>query len=398
MGSGASFSIDTHDPLFYHLILPSGKEIFTIQDSGKKTMNDEGRDREHSEEKYEELKESLYELEERYQSLIETNLYGIQEIDIYGNITFMNSVQYEILGYREGELRGSQIWDLLASDDDRNELTEYLTKIALGEYAPFPWIGKYIRQNGETIRLKIDWRCRQSSSSDTVTGFVSVISDVVDREFSMSRFQVEEEEAEDVGDLRLDPEAETLAKELSMLSYPGVDALADDIGGIVGKELQGIHQQLEQIRQEFQSKLKYDAHKDKLIDNLHRELQDHKGDILKKYLRSIVMDIIQLIDNTRKLAGHYKTRKLSEKDSPKLLRLLEDIPSDMEDIFYRQGINTYTCKEKTFDATRQKILKTVETSDISKDKTVAASIRPGYEWDGQIIRPEMVAVYVFKEA
>jgi len=357
-------------------------------------MSDEDRGRDVSREKYEELQESMHELETRYQALIETNLYGIQEIDIYGNITFMNDVQYEILGYKEGELRGGQIWDMLASDADRNELTDYLTKIALGEYAPYPWIGKYLRKNGQMVKLKIDWRCRQSPSKDTVTGFVSVISDIMDKDFSLPHFQGRET---DEDDLQLDPEAEALAKELSMLSYPEVTAPEDGIDGAVGQELRGIGQQLDQIRQEFQSKLRYDAHKDRMIDKLHKELQEHKGDILKKYLRSLVMDIIQVIDNIRKLADHYNSRELDEKDSPKLLRLLGDIPSDLEDIFYRQGINVYTCEEENFDATRQKVLKTIETSDISKDKTIVESIRPGYEWDDQVVRPEIVTVYVCRE-
>ena len=49
-----------------------------------------------------------------------------------------------------------------------------------------------------------------------------------------------------------------------------------------------------------------------------------------------------------------------------------------------------------FDARRQRVLKKIETSDIAKDKTVAESLRPGYEWDGQILRPEIVAVYVYQ--
>ena len=71
---------------------------------------------------------ALHETEKRYQALLETNLYAIQEIDIYGIITFMNSVFHRILGYRMGELKGRQIWDLLANDAERDRLTEYLRR------------------------------------------------------------------------------------------------------------------------------------------------------------------------------------------------------------------------------------------------------------------------------
>ncbi|OQX21278.1 MAG: nucleotide exchange factor GrpE [Desulfobacteraceae bacterium IS3] len=164
----------------------------------------------------------------------------------------------------------------------------------------------------------------------------------------------------------------------------------------IDKKLAEIQEQMIHLENEFQSKLKYDAHKEKMIDKLHKELQEYKSDMLKKYLRSIVMDIIQMIDNIRKLTNHYHTQDASGNDPEKLLKLLESIPSDLEDLFYRQGVNPFTCDGNIFDASRQRILRTYDTSDKSKDKTVAESLRPGYEWEGKVIRPEMVAVYVYK--
>jgi len=360
-------------------------------------MNDEEKTREELIKEKNTLQELLQELEERYQALIETNLYGIQEIDIYGNITFMNSILYEILGYPEGSLRGTQIWDMLASDTDRNELTDYLTKIALGEYAPFPWTGTYARKDSSTIKLQVDWKCRWGTQA-TVTGFVSVISSVADGAISFKNFQALQENH---------PQA-SAQWDFGEDMPPQPDALrayleAEDAGGDMGKPLLPIDKKLAEIQEqmihlenEFQSKLKYDAHKEKMIDKLHKELQEYKSDMLKKYLRSIVMDIIQMIDNIRKLTNHYHTQDASGNDPEKLLKLLESIPSDLEDLFYRQGVNPFTCDGNIFDASRQRILRTYDTSDKSKDKTVAESLRPGYEWEGKVIRPEMVAVYVYK--
>ena len=369
-------------------------------------MNDEDnktREQELTEERIQ-LEEALNEVEQRYQALIETNLYGIQEIDIYGNITFMNSIQYQILGYEEGELKGNQIWDLLATDSDRNELTDYLTKIALGEFAPFPWVGRYVRKDGETLELQIDWKCRWGSQ-DTVTGFVSIISDILNKNVPLTHFQAgkgHETNLSDGTDIGAAPHNNLDLLEEYLKTEAGSDP--DFIPALTEEEtddamplnLSGIRTQLEHLHEEFQSKLKYDAHKDRMIDKLHKELQDYKGDILKKYLKSVIMDIIQTIDNTRKLTDHYGSQDSSEIDPAKLLSLLESIPSDLEDLFYRQGINTYTCEGDTFDAVRQKVLKTYETSDKSKDRTVAENLRPGYEWEDKVIRPEMVAVYMYK--
>ncbi len=164
------------------------------------------------------------------------------------------------------------------------------------------------------------------------------------------------------------------------------------------EKLEGIEGQLAQLRQEFQGKLKYDAHKDKIIDNLHKELQEYKKDVIKKHMQSIVMDMIKIIDNIRRLTEHYNAQDPSESDPQKLLNLLEGVPSDLEDLFYYQGITPYTCNASAFDPSRQRLLKTVQTADKSLDKTVAESLRPGYEWDDKILRPEMVAVYVYDAA
>lgn len=167
----------------------------------------------------------------------------------------------------------------------------------------------------------------------------------------------------------------------------------DDIIDPVNLKLDDIQSQLNIIQQEFSQKIKFDAHKNKIIDNLHQELQEYKNDILKKFLKSIIMDIIQFTDSIRKLSNFYNTQTPSENDPEKLLNLLKNIPSDLEDICSRQGIVSFKSDGTDFDPTRQRVLKKIETHDKEKNKKVAETIHPGYEWDGIMIRPEMVAVY-----
>ncbi len=391
---------------------------------------------------------ALHETEKRYQALLETNLYAIQEIDIYGIITFMNSVFYRILGYKMGELRGRQIWDILASDDDRDRLTDYLTRIAEGEYAPFPWIGEYIRKNGKILKLQVDWNYRPDAQG-RVIGFISVISSVLERRPTDS-IDAEEETSEHIDSSSTEaPETETTrtarvgqeAADLSekmealglqmeklyadfqmKLKYDAQKSnVIDRLHGALlderrrgagprestpaapvpteplGTGLEKIENEMARLRSEFESKLKYDAHKNAIIDKLHQDLQEYKSDFLKKYIQTIIMDIIQIIDNLRKLAGHYEEQGMVDVDPGKLLDILKGIPSDLEDLFFRQGVKPYTCGGNEFDPSRQRILKTLTTDDKEKDKTVAESLRPGYEWEGQVIRPEMVAAYVYKE-
>lgn len=162
-------------------------------------------------------------------------------------------------------------------------------------------------------------------------------------------------------------------------------------------QLDTIQDQLDELKDEFAGKLKYDAHKDKIIDKLHQELQEFKQDIVKKHILSIVLDVVKVADDIRKWLAYFRSLDVSQRDPVKLFRYLEAIPSDLEDIFYWQGVKPYINREGPFNPSKQRAIKKVPTDDLSKDKTVAKSIRPGYEWENKVIRQEMVSVYVYED-
>ena len=161
-------------------------------------------------------------------------------------------------------------------------------------------------------------------------------------------------------------------------------------------KLDEIQRQLNLLHQEFQSKFKNDALKDEIIDKLHQELHKYKSNIINQDLQSIFMDMIKIIDDSRKFTKHYQLQAPASIDPLKLLNFLESISSDMEDVFSWRGVKPFTCDCAVFDPARQRVLKKIETSDKSQDKIVAESLRSGYEWEGKIIRPEIVSVYIYK--
>lgn len=162
-------------------------------------------------------------------------------------------------------------------------------------------------------------------------------------------------------------------------------------------KLDTLSAQIQSLEDHFKGKLKYDSHKEKLIDALHKELQDYKNDPIKKHVHSIIIDIIKVVDDVRKLSQHYRSLPLAERDPEKIMEIIDKILSDLEDLFLFQGVKPYVCQDKEYDPKRQRVMKRIRTDDPLKDKTVAESIRPGYEWDGKVIRPEMVGVYLYQE-
>jgi molecular chaperone GrpE (heat shock protein) len=152
--------------------------------------------------------------------------------------------------------------------------------------------------------------------------------------------------------------------------------------------------QLADLSRDFESKLKYDAHKDKVIDELHQALQQHRDGLLKKYLQRVFTDVIKIVDDVRKLTGHYREQPATEENSAKLVQYLEDVAHDLEDVFAWEGIVSFNTDSDFLDPTRQRVVSKVEIGDPAKDKMIAERLRPGYEWDGKVIRPEIVTIYV----
>lgn len=190
--------------------------------------------------------------------------------------------------------------------------------------------------------------------------------------------------------------ANDIMEELDSEDYPADNKKAEDKNGIFTR-LETISCQLDSLQEEFSVKLKNDAFKESLIDSLHKELQAYKTDLIRKHVQSLITDVIKIIDDIRKLSEHYESLSPEDLESGKLLDLLKRIPDDLEDIFFYQGVKPFTCDGIEFDPSRQRILKRIETDDASLENKVAESIRPGYEWDDHLIRPEIVALYSYRK-
>ncbi len=170
----------------------------------------------------------------------------------------------------------------------------------------------------------------------------------------------------------------------------------DEAFGVLGSKLDGLKEQFGILEAEFKGKIKYDGHKEKIIDDLHREVQEYKNDLVKNLVRPVIMDIIHTVDDITKLVNNHKTKDPSELDPLKLIKQMEGISSDLEAILFRQGIEPFNCPQPEFDPKKQKIVETLTVDDVSKDKTVSQRVHDGYEWEGKVLRQESVNVYVYK--
>jgi molecular chaperone GrpE len=140
-----------------------------------------------------------------------------------------------------------------------------------------------------------------------------------------------------------------------------------------------------ELAEHFQSKLQYDAHKEKIISSLHSELQSYKKDLVQKTLQPLVLDLINTIDNLKKKLRQEQT------NTPGVVSVLTEITEELNDVLVRQGVIAYE-NDGFFDASKQKIRAIISTTDASQGKTIALSLASGYEWEGKILRPQLVDV------
>ena len=157
-------------------------------------------------------------------------------------------------------------------------------------------------------------------------------------------------------------------------------------------KLDAVQQALATLQQSFDDKIAEDTHKNGLFDNMHRELIRYQNGALDKIVDTIALDIIQLVDTTKGHVRVYEKKEPTEENYKKLLRIVKGIAEDLEDILYRQNIESYRVPGHEVDTRRQKIIQTMPTDDKSKDNLVAVRAADGYEKGDKVLRYSMVKV------
>ncbi|MGD9818294.1 MAG: PAS domain S-box protein [Desulfomonilaceae bacterium] len=113
----------------------------------------------------------------RYQNLIQTMKYGVEEVDLDGRIVFHNDACSAILGYNPGELVGTYIWDHDPDQDHIDRLKDYFEYIKTEKPTPEPYVSKNVKKTGEVIDVVVDWDYLNDQDGSLI-GFISVVTDI----------------------------------------------------------------------------------------------------------------------------------------------------------------------------------------------------------------------------
>ena len=166
---------------------------------------------------------------------------------------------------------------------------------------------------------------------------------------------------------------------------------------IVGIDMQDVYSELRQISYDFDLYTAKDKEKDEIIDKLHAENTKYRNGLIEKINESMALDIIQTIDDIHKTHATFSEKEPTEENYLKLLRALNSTIIDLEDILYRQNIESYSCDGDDVNVKRQKVIKTVKTNDPEKHNKIAERLASGFEGETKIIRPERISIYKYTE-
>lgn len=214
-------------------------------------------------------------------------------------------------------------------------------------------------------------------------------------ELRMENKEEEEEEEEEI-----DKEVSTIEDKEKEVPHYDEQTEETDSTQQSFEQLLGL---LANLNNQFEAKLKYDKHKDEVIDKLHEENQQLKNDLYKKLTIPFINGLIALIDDYNLLFINHKEIEIENFDKEqlinnreKLLKQFGYIVDDLDDLLNKNGVESFNTPSDSFNPSEQKIIEVISTDNEQLDKKIAKRIKKGFRFNGSIIRPEYVSCYKYE--
>lgn len=158
----------------------------------------------------------------------------------------------------------------------------------------------------------------------------------------------------------------------------------------------GLSERLDEMNGLFARKIQHTEHEEKIVDQMHAELQKYKDDLYSQLVRPILVDIIDIRESILHAAEKYESKPENEQNVP--LDTFVGYTYDIEDILDKNNIVIYNSNEgDAYVPLRHKVVKKVTTYVEELHGRIAECYSSGYEYMGKPVMPEKVAVYVYQK-
>lgn len=151
---------------------------------------------------------------------------------------------------------------------------------------------------------------------------------------------------------------------------------SSESGSVIADKLEAIERSLEQQTRVIEQK-------DRTIEQLHQLAQQLTGDMFKKYMEPLV---IQLTDYIHELEAQNTT---TDSKSAQL-----NVARDLKAMLERFNLSSYrSAVGSPFNPQTHKAVDYIETPEAHLHRTVAKSVRDGYRWDDRVKWREQIVLY-----
>lgn len=159
---------------------------------------------------------------------------------------------------------------------------------------------------------------------------------------------------------------------------------------------QKLCEKIEALNTLFNARIMHTDHEEKIVDQMHKELQKYKEDMYAQLVRPILLDIIEVRDSIMRMATTYLSKPEGEQNIPN--KMFSDYAYDLQDVLEKNSVEIYRSKSgDDFTPIKQTVIKKVPTADESLHGKVAESLSCGYSYNGRTISAEKITVYCYEK-
>ncbi|MDR4507735.1 MAG: nucleotide exchange factor GrpE [Candidatus Brocadiaceae bacterium] len=150
---------------------------------------------------------------------------------------------------------------------------------------------------------------------------------------------------------------------------------------------------LEELKSLMESRLAYDAAKEKAIDTLNEELKLYRDNFVFQAQRPLFIELILLYDNLMQLVNRFDTDKgLTDAEYSTIKNNILNIKDELLEILYRRDVKPFDEHPDALDYKLHKTVSTISTPIESENNTVEKIMKTGFSWNEKVLRPEEVVI------
>ena len=118
---------------------------------------------------------------------------------------------------------------------------------------------------------------------------------------------------------------------------------SDSADLVMQKQLNVLDEKIEQLNQLFVQKIQHSDYEEKILDQMHSELQKYKEDLYSQLVRPILLDLIEIRESIKRVGASYAAKPEDEQGIP--LRTFMEYTYDIQDILDRNNITVCTGRQ-----------------------------------------------------